>query len=64
MQDRPARPGAIFLDCYDSRGRIPEELTQPPFLSACLQVSSAWPTGNLRVRTFQIWPVKSELAEP
>ena len=43
QDDRPARPGAIFLDCYDSRGRIPEELTQPPFLSTCLQVRSAWP---------------------
>lgn len=43
QDDRSARPGAIFLDCYDSRGRVPEELTQPPFLSACLQVSSAWP---------------------
>ena len=34
----PARPSAVFLDCYDSRGRVPDELTEPRFLTTCLQV--------------------------
>ena len=33
-----SRPAVIFLDCYDNKGRVPKELTEPGFLADCLQV--------------------------